>query len=45
VGVNRRSEDTPPEQNIANTFGCCDKDLAARLIARAYPKKTVRIEE
>jgi hypothetical protein len=29
----------------SDEFGCCDKDLAARLIARAYPKKTVRIEE
>ena len=29
----------------SNEFGCCDKDLAARLIARAYPEKTVRIEE
>ena len=28
----------------SNEFGCCDKDLAARLIARAYPEKTVRIE-
>ena len=26
-------------------FGCCDKVLAARQIARAYPEKTVRIEE
>ena len=29
----------------SNEFGCCDKDLAARLTARAYPKKTVRIED
>ena len=29
----------------SDEFGCCDKDLAARLIARAYPEKTVRIEE
>ena len=28
----------------SNEFGCCDKDLAARLIARAYPEKTVKIE-
>ena len=25
-------------------FGSCDKDLAARLIARAYPEKMVRVE-
>jgi hypothetical protein len=29
----------------SDEFGCCDKDLAARLIARALPEKTVRIEE
>jgi hypothetical protein len=29
----------------SDEFGCCDKDLAARLIARVYPEKTVRIEE
>ena len=29
----------------SDEFGCCDKDLAARLIARAYPEKTVRVEE
>ena len=29
----------------SDEFGCCDKDLAARLIARAYPGRTVRIEE
>jgi hypothetical protein len=29
----------------SDEYGCCDKDLAARLIARAYPEKTVRIEE
>jgi hypothetical protein len=29
----------------SDEFGCCDKDLAARLIARAYPGKTVKIEE
>jgi len=28
----------------SDEFGCCDKDLAARLIARAYPGRTVRIE-
>jgi hypothetical protein len=30
---------------ISNEFGGCDKDLAARLIARAYPQRAVRIEE
>jgi hypothetical protein len=29
----------------SDEFGCCNKDLAARLVARAYPKKAVRIEE
>jgi hypothetical protein len=29
----------------SDEFGCCDKALAARLIARAYPGRTVRIEE
>ena len=29
----------------SDEFGCCDKEQAARLIARAYPEKTVRIEE
>jgi hypothetical protein len=29
----------------SDEFGCCDKDLAARLIAQAYPGRTVRIEE
>ena len=29
----------------SDEFGCCDKDLAARLIARAYPGRTARIEE
>jgi hypothetical protein len=28
----------------SDEFGCCDKDLAARLIARAYPGRTFRIE-
>ncbi|MGE5255640.1 MAG: hypothetical protein ACM3KE_03160 [Hyphomicrobiales bacterium] len=28
----------------SNEFGCCDKELAARLIARAYQGCTVRIE-
>ena len=28
----------------SDEFGCCDKDLAARLIARAYPGRTVRVE-
>lgn len=29
----------------SNEFGCCDKQLAARLIARAYPARTIRIED
>ena len=29
----------------SDEFGCCDKALAARLIARAYPGRTARIEE
>jgi hypothetical protein len=29
----------------SDEYGCCDKELAARMITRAYPKKTVRIEE
>ena len=29
----------------SDEFGCCDKDLAARLVARAYPERTVRIEK
>jgi hypothetical protein len=29
----------------SDEYGCCDKEQAARLIARAYPEKTVRIEE
>jgi hypothetical protein len=29
----------------SDEFGCCEKGVAARMIARAYPKKTVRIEE
>jgi hypothetical protein len=29
----------------SDEFGCCDKELAAQLIARAFPKKTVRIED
>jgi len=29
----------------SDEFGCCDKDLAARLVARAYPERTVRIVE
>lgn len=29
----------------SDEFGCCDKEVAARLIARAYPGKLVRIEE
>jgi hypothetical protein len=29
----------------SDEFGCCDKEQAARLIARAYPEKTVRVEE
>jgi hypothetical protein len=28
----------------SDEYGCCDKELAARLIARAYPGRTVRIE-
>jgi hypothetical protein len=29
----------------SDEFGCCDKDLVARLIAWAYPGRPVRIEE
>ena len=29
----------------SDEYGCCDKDLAARVIARAYPGKPVRIED
>jgi hypothetical protein len=29
----------------SDEFGCCDKDLAARMIARAYPGRTVTIED
>jgi len=29
----------------SDEFGCCDKDLAARLIARAHPARAVRIEK
>lgn len=29
----------------SDEYGCCDKGLAARLIARAYPGKSVRIED
>jgi len=39
------SDDSVVIWGTSDEFGCCDKDLAARLIARAYPEKTVRIEE
>ncbi len=29
----------------SDEFGCCDKEQAARLIARAYPGRAVRIED
>jgi len=29
----------------SDEFGCCDKDLAAEMIARAYPGRTVVIED
>jgi hypothetical protein len=29
----------------SDEYGCCDRELAARLIARAYPERAVRIEE
>jgi Janus/Ocnus family (Ocnus) len=29
----------------SDEYGCCDKEQAARLIARVYPEKTVRVEE
>jgi hypothetical protein len=29
----------------SDEYGCCDKELAARLVAQAYPGRTVRIEE
>jgi hypothetical protein len=29
----------------SDEFGCCDKEEAARLIARAYPGRAVRIED
>jgi hypothetical protein len=29
----------------SDEYGCCDKELASRMIARAYPEKPVRIEE
>lgn len=32
-------------RGTSDEYGCCDKEEAARLIARAYPEKTVRIEE
>jgi len=32
-------------RGTSDEYGCCDKGEAARLIARAYPEKTVRIEE
>jgi hypothetical protein len=28
----------------SDEFGCCDKEEAARMIARAYPVRTIRIE-
>ena len=28
----------------SDEYGCCDKEIAARLIARAYPERTVRVE-
>ena len=39
------SDDSVVIWGASDEFGCCDKDLAARLIARAYPEKTVRVEE
>ena len=32
-------------RGTSDEFGCCDKDLAARLIARAYPGRMVTIED
>ena len=29
----------------SDEFGCCDKELAAQLIVRAYPGRTIRIED
>ena len=28
----------------SDEYGCCDKELAARMIGRAYPGKRIRIE-
>ena len=32
-------------RGTSDEYGCCDKDLAARLIARAYPGRMVTIED
>jgi hypothetical protein len=39
------SDDSIAIWGTSDEYGCCDKDLAARLIARAYPGRAVRIEE
>jgi hypothetical protein len=39
------SDDSVVIWGTSDEYGGCDKDLATRLIARAYPEKTVRIEE
>jgi len=39
------SDDSVVIWGTSDEYGCCDKEQAARLIARAYPEKTVRIEE
>jgi len=38
------SDDSVVIWGTSDEYGCCDKDLAARLIARAYPGRTFRIE-
>jgi hypothetical protein len=39
------SDDSVVIWGTSDEYSCCDKEQAARLIARAYPEKTVRIEE
>jgi hypothetical protein len=39
------SDDSVVIWGTSDEYGCCDKDLAARLIARAHPGRAVRIVE
>jgi hypothetical protein len=39
------SDDSVVIWGASDEYGCCDKEQAARMIARSYPEKTVRIEE